>query len=324
MGSYDGGIQKSFRLLSLYERLHQGEQLVKQREADRFQVNPKTIQRDLEDIRVYLEEQGSARLCYDPKKRGYLLQGQGESWLKNAEILLMSKILLESRALQKEEMDTLLKKLMEQAAPEDRDHMEDVLLNEKHHYVPVAHQKPLIQTIWELSKAVQQKRLLEMEYQSLGRKKKTNLVKPVGLIFSEYYFYLLAYLTESTYDYPTVFRIDRILNYSLTDEPFRIPYLDRFEEGEFRKRVQFMFSGELIRVYLIYQGDGLEAILDRLPTARVIRKENGRFHIKAHVFGPGIKMWILSQGTNLEVIKPDPLREDIQKTLQEMLSQYKD
>ena len=34
----------------------------------------------------------------------------------------------------------------------------------------------------------------------------------------------------------------------MLDEHFRVPYRDRFEEGEFRKRVQFMYGGKLERI----------------------------------------------------------------------------
>lgn len=321
-----GTTKKTFRVLSLYERLHRGETLVKKKEATRFHVDPKTIQRDLEEIRSFLAEhqQDCSRLVYENKKKGYVLERHGRDWLKNSEILLLTKILLESRSLKKEEMDTLLKKLVEQAAPEDRNHIENVLLNEKHHYVPVKHEKNLIQTIWDLSKAVQEKRELDMTYKSVGKEPSKNIVKPVGLIFSEFYFYLLAYLTESEYDYPTVYRVDRILDYSLTGDRFQIPYLERFEEGEFRKRVQFMFAGRLIKVHFIYRGNSLEAVLDRLPTARVSETKEGETYIKADVFGPGIKMWILSQGTNIEVIKPQEFRNDIRGTLEKMTSQYQE
>ena len=35
--------------------------------------------------------------------------------------------------------------------------------------------------------------------------------------------------------YPTIYRIDRIKDYKVLNECFKIPYKDRFEEGEFRK-----------------------------------------------------------------------------------------
>ena len=47
----------------------------------------------------------------------------------------------------------------------------------------------------------------------------------------------------------------------------------------------------------------MEAVLDRLPTARVIKEENGRYFIRAETFGNGIEMWLRSQGDAVEVVR---------------------
>lgn len=78
-------------------------------------------------------------------------------------------------------------------------------------------------------------------------------------------------------------------------------YSERFEEGEFRKRVQFMFPGSLIKLQFKYTGKSVEAILDRLPTARVLSEKDGATIIEAEVYGKGILMWLLSQGSTIEM-----------------------
>lgn len=46
-------------------------------------------------------------------------------------------------------------------------------------------------------------------------------------------------------EFPTIFRIDRITHLKTTSRYFNFPYKDKFNDGEFRKRVQLMYSGEL-------------------------------------------------------------------------------
>ncbi len=87
------------------------------------------------------------------------------------------------------------------------------------------------------------------------------------------------------------------------DEHYRIPYKDRFEEGEYRKRIQFMQGGRLQRTEFWYKCINVEAVLDRLPTARILKKEDGRYLISAETFGKGIEMWLRSQGDQIEMIK---------------------
>lgn len=79
-------------------------------------------------------------------------------------------------------------------------------------------------------------------------------------------------------------------------EHFQIPYSQRFQEGEFRKRVQFMYGGRLQRVTFTYCGYDIDAILDRLPTAKILSEQDGTYQLEAEVYGKGIEMWLRSQG----------------------------
>ena len=38
----------------------------------------------------------------------------------------------------------------------------------------------------------------------------------------------------------------------------------RFQDGEFRKRIQFMQTGMLVKIKFYYNGPSLEAVLDRV------------------------------------------------------------
>lgn len=119
-------------------------------------------------------------------------------------------------------------------------------------------------------------------------------------MFSKYYFYLTAFIDENdsarqNFDvindsYPTIYRIDRINKLKVLSEKFNIPYSSRFEEGEFRKRIQFMLGGKHQKVRFEYKGRDIDAILDRLPTAVIEKEENGIFTVRAEVFGKGIEM----------------------------------
>jgi hypothetical protein len=124
-------------------------------------------------------------------------------------------------------------------------------------------------------------------------------------MFSEYYFYLTAFIDDEEVrkdfdvindSFPTIYRIDRIETLKVLDERFHIPYSNRFEEGEFRKRIQFMYGGKLQKVKFKYSGNDIDAILDRLPTAKILNEDNGVYTISAEVFGKGIDMWLRSQG----------------------------
>lgn len=304
--SLDYNSNKGFRLLNIYERLNKGEILDKTMLAESFGVTRKTIQRDIDDLRAYLSEtycfENEIAIKYDKVKNGYFLVRLEREWLTNEEVLALCKILLESRAFCKEELKLLIRKLTRQIVYSDQKNVENIISNEYCNYVPLKHNKMLINLIWELSQSIIKNKIISFIYMRQDGVKNDRLVKPVAIMFSEYYFYLIAYFADDSKEYPTTFRIDRISNLISTQEKFDIPYRKRFNDGEFRKRVQFMYSGELRIVVFKYKGPSLEAVLDRLPTAEVINEEAGVYTLKAEAYGDGIEMWLRSQGDKIEVV----------------------
>lgn len=304
MGDYKEN--KGFRLLDIHEKLNKGELLVKSDLCSIYKVSEKTIQRDIDDIRAYLQENhysiDESSIVYDKNKKGYRLLKYQRNWFSNEETMAVCKILLESRAFCKEELDSLIDKLLEQSYPENKKVIDNIIGNEKLNYVPLQHGQKLLPRIWELSEIITNKERIVIKYIRQDKKETIRDIKPVSIMFSEFYFYLIAYSTGSDIDIPIVYRIDRIQKIEKTNEKFTIPYANKFQEGEFRKRVQFMYAGELKRVKFEFSGPSLEAILDRLPTAEVVNKEGDKYIIIAESYGDGIDMWLRTQGKNVRVI----------------------
>lgn len=303
---------KSARLLEMYSRFTQGDVLNKAELARTFHVTGKSIQRDIEALRCFFAEHHlNQDVVYDGKQKGYRLINTVPKGLSNSEILAVCKILLESRSLRKDEMLPILDKLLDCAVPEENKRAVGALIaNEKLHYIPPHHGKKVLDGLWDLGQAIQKQQVLEIEYERMKAPKLVKRrVQPVGLMFSEYYFYLTAFLEDKTNfenpddNYPTIYRIDRIKSFKVLDEHFRVPYAGRFEEGEFRKRVQFMYGGRLLRIRFKYTGPSIEAVLDRLPTAEIVAQDSEGWSVQAEVFGPGVEMWLRSQGDNV-ILKP--------------------
>lgn len=312
---------KNNRILSIYTKLLNGQIVKKAELAHIYGVNPKSIQRDLEDIREFLDnqivEQGIPnQLVYDYKQKGYRLEQSDQLKLSNDEILAVCKILLDSRAFTKKEMMNILDKLVDSCVPKKNQKLvNDLILNEKFHYIEPQHKTVFMDKMWEIGQAIQHSQYIKIDYLRLKDKAIVKRkLKPVAIIFSEFYFYLTAFIddeeVQKDFDvlndsFPTIYRIDRIKNLKVLEEKFHIPYKDKFEEGEFRKRIQFMYGGKLQKIKFRYKGNSIEAVLDRLPTAQIINEENGVYTIAAEVFGKGIDMWLRSQGDFIEKDKED-------------------
>lgn len=231
---------KNSRTLSMYVRLCAGKRINKAEEANRFGVDERSIQRDIDDIRAFLEDQKaestaeSREIVYDRIHKGFVMTGTDGSAMSNSEILAVSKILLESRAFGKKEMEALLNKLVEGCVPlRNMKLVSDLIANEKYHYVELTHPIRNPDILWKLGEAVRGCNRLEIHYQKQDAVQENvkRVIEPVGIIFSEYYFYLNAFIVEKNaagryehkYSYPAIFRIDRIVKCREMGEKFKLP-----------------------------------------------------------------------------------------------------
>ena len=102
--------KKAIRILSLFDTLSRGNVVNKQQAAIDFSVSEKAIQRDINDLRAYLDDQSlngegcNISINYNRAKKGYEMI-RGSAWLTQEEVLAIAKILLESRAFSKSELD---------------------------------------------------------------------------------------------------------------------------------------------------------------------------------------------------------------------------
>ena len=312
------------RVLGLYTKLINGTVINKVAEAANYNVNERSIQRDIDDIRNYLDQQGMEdgimnSVDYDRQIKGYRLKQIYKLKFTNPEILAICKILLDSRAFTRKEMEGVLAKLIDSCVPEDNQKLvKEMISNEEFHYIQPRHGSIFIDKMWSISRAIHNHNYIEIKYQGIqGSSVKNRKLKPLAVMFSEYYFYMAAFIEDEKVrenfnvindSFPTIYRIDRIQSLKILDEKYHIPYSDRFEEGEFRKRIQFMYGGKLRKVKFKYSGYSVEAILDRLPTAMVLDEkphEDGKrtiYTISAEVFGDGIDMWLRSQGNQIQIM----------------------
>lgn len=305
------------RILEIYTKLMDGKTVNKQEIAARYNVHPRSIQRDIKDITDFLERDELNTgvfnsVIYDKNADGYRLQYENVYKLSPQQILAICKILLDSRAFVKEEMSEIIDKLIHSAVvKDDQPQVEKLIQNEEEHYVELQHKTRFLNKMWDIGQAIQNQNYIEIEYKRGDNEIKKRKLKPAAIMFSEFYFYLTAFIDDKNlcqnFDvandpFPTIYRIDRIQNLKILDEHFRVLYSSRFEEGEFRKRVQFMYGGKLQTVRFKYKGPSIEAILDRLPTAKIEKHEDGVYTVKAEVFGKGIERWIRGQGDAVEVV----------------------
>lgn len=232
------------RVLGIYTKLMNGCLVNKVEEAQNYGVNERSIQRDIDDIRNFLELDSENTgfvnsVIYDRIDRGYRLEQIYKMKLTNSEVLALCKILLDSRAFTKTEMTEMLDKLISCCVPKvNQKLVTDLISNEEFHYVEPRHKTQFIDATWDIGQAIRNCHYIEIDYFRMKDKAVVKRkVKPAAIMFSEYYFYLTAFIDDEEVrkdfdvindSFPTIYRIDRIKKLKLLDEKFHIPYSSRF------------------------------------------------------------------------------------------------
>ena len=319
--------EKNNRMLEIFFRALRGEKISLKKLAEEYNVSTKSISRDINSIQNFLAEHRelmqNAELTYSHKERAYILNS--DEFLKNKELFALVKIILGSRALNKEEILTLITKLKKFTTIQDRKTLENLIRKEIYHYHEVKSDcKSVIDNVWKIVQAIEDKHTISITYYKMNRDEVKHKIKPVSVLFSEYYFYLIAYKADDMSYKPIYFRIDRISSITEHREKFELEKKYDFDEGNLREKNQFMFPGDTVKIRFQFSGLSLQAILDRLPTAKVVEKNGNTSIIEAEVnHGRGIIMYLLSQGSWVKVLSPQSLADEIKEEIEKMQSLYR-
>ena len=315
------------RILGIFFRALHGESLSVKELAMEFGLSTKSISRDMNVIHEFLSENRelvhNMELMYSHSEKAYVMNSN--EFLKNSELFTLIKIIIGSRSLNKEDILTIISKIKRFTTVNDRKKLEKLIRKEIYHYHEVKSDcRSVIDNVWKIAQAIENSQVLTITYYKMNRQEVRRKIKPVSIMFSEYYFYMIAYKYDDLNFRPVYFRIDRISSIAENHEKFLLDREHSFDEGDLREKNQFMFPGENIRICFEFSGLSLQAILDRLPTARVVeKKENGVSVVEAEVNnGRGILMYLLSQGAWVKVISPDSLVEDLRTEIEKMQSLY--
>ena len=315
-----------YRVLEIFFRGLRGEDISVRELANEYDVSTKSITRSINELKNFLADHrdlvGNTELQYSHADRCYRLYM--EEFLTNKELFALVEVMIGARAFSKLELLTLIDKLKKFSTPEDRPMMNELIRKELYHYPEVKHDCDSVQhNLWKLTNCISERNEISVEYYRVDRKWVTHRIRPASVMFTDYYFYLIAFLADGNTEKPYYFRVDRIKQIIVHRKRFTDLDTPAFDEGLLRKRSLFMWPGKLRTIRFEFSGPSLQAILDKLPTARVIdRLPQEKYLIEAEVFGDGIKMWLLSQGHWVKVVSPDDFVDEMKREIETMNAYY--
>lgn len=317
---------KKNRLLEIFFRAMKGENISVKNLADEYGVSNKSISRDIGEIKNFLFDNrdlvGNTEIKYTSNAKSYYLEF--DNFLLSKELIAIIKMMIGCRAFSKMEILEIIGKLKSFTTFNDRKTLEKIIMKEMYHYNEVKHDcKSVIDNLWQLTRCIYDRIEITVSYYKITRDMVDRRIMPVAIMFSDYYFYLIAYHCDEDDWKPLYYRVDRIANIVEHRKHFEIPKEHDFDEGELRSKIQFMFPGEYRKIRFKYTGSSVQAILDKIPTAKVVNKCEGGTIIEAETFGTGVNMFLLSQGSMVKALAPESFVAEMQAEIEKMCSLYK-
>lgn len=316
---------KQSRMLELFFRGLRGEDLSVQKMAFEYGVSTKSISRDINDLKAFFANHrdlvGNSELEYSYQERVYRLRL--DEFLTSKELFSLVEVFLGARAYSRIELLTLIDKLKRLTTPNDRKKLDTLIQKELYHYHEVHHDCDSVQdNLWQLINCIDAHREITVYYHKASREYVERRIRPLSVLFTEYYFYLVAFIADADDNVPIYYRIDRISKIVEHRAHFSLPDNLMFDEGLFRAQNQFMFPGKLRVIRFEFTGPSVQAVLDRLPTAKVVSKEGACYTVEATVYGDGIKMYLLSQGSWVKVLSPSDFVNEMRDEAKKMYYAY--
>lgn len=314
------------RVMELFLRAMKGESLSVQQLAFEYNVSTRSITRDINSLKAFLAEHadilGYAELEYTSTNHCYSLKM--DHFLSNKELLAITKILIGSRALNNRDLLEIIRKLKMNTTASDRLKLENLIRKEIYQYDEIGSDcQSVIDNLWKLTNCIENKNTISISYYKMNRDLVKRKIKPVSILFSEYYFYLIGYMLETeTPNTPIYYRVDRIVDITVHREKYTLTKEQNVDEGLLRRKSQFMWPGPSRRIRFEFSGPSVQAILDRIPTAKVVEKQDGKSIIEAEVFGSGIKMFLLSQGAWVKVLEPEEFVQEMKEEVEKLSNYY--
>ena len=317
--------EKIMRILYLMYTFMRGNSISISTTAKELGVSEKSILRVLSTIKNFLCDSrslvGNTKIIYSHKMKMHHLDS--EDCLQNEELLIIIKVLLSSRLLSKDETEIIIRKLKRAMSSVNKTMMDNIIKRELQEYQEVARDNNgIMDYVGSLIRAIYEQKELTLAYRKMDKEEVVRRVQPLSMMVSEYYLYLICYRCDDEVRTPIYFRVDRILNMTVYNDHFRKDRHIAINEGLVRQKVQYMFSGKKRCIRFSYNGPSINAILDRIPTARIVETLSTETILEADIEGDGIKMVLLSQGSKVKVLAPQDFVDEMRDEIATMYESY--
>ena len=285
---------KTSRLLYFMSELEKGHKVNKTEYLKRFNIAERTFKDDLRELKENLKLlRDDMKIKYSRLAGTYEAEyNHGYGNLKYNQAVILSKILLESRALRVEEVREIIDTFVERAVDDrERQRIRNFTERELEEYKELSiyrdnKSKSILPHLSAIFDAIENQKPLSFKYTKYQGKDADYDVLPVSIMFNDHYFYCMAYKVEEKDGRLKIdtrslrnFRLDRFKTVHRSKHNTELILSSEeltqiLSDSDVRYHTFLMFSDtEKFRIRFRYVGQFWEVLEDDIPALKVIEKD---------------------------------------------------
>ena len=207
-------MDKVTRILLLFSNLLKGEEVNKAIFCFENECSPRSFDRDIEDIRLFLSESFSvSELCYDRSRNVYFITGAKRIYLEPMEYLFLERIIQDYSILREDEYKILISNLV--SITEKTSLLAKYTGQRREEYNSPQHGRALLKIHGDTAIAISEKKCIKIRYRKSKGEMVERVVIPCKIVFYDGYLYLVAFREEADYPYPAYYRLDRVYSFEM-------------------------------------------------------------------------------------------------------------
>ena len=314
-------MDKITRMLILYSSLINGDEINKTLFCFENDCSPRSFDRDIEDIRLFLSEVYSvSELKYNRINNTYYIKGSKKQELEVMEYLFIEKILQEVSILRNDEFSILLSHLFMNT----RDTSKVLtLLNKKYSlYIPPEHNKALLKMYGDLELAIRNQKYIKMFYQDDAGENRISDIIPYSIRYKMGHLYFIGCIEKE--NKIVNIKLEQIHSFEVVreqtiDERKKVDsYIETYAEQGVLEALN-----DLIEITLECTIEDYEMICNNFEKVKVLRQKDSFIEICFNANEDNFIHWYVSHwSSTITIIEPQNMKEKLIIQAKNILEKY--
>lgn len=312
-------MDKITRLLILYSSLIKGDEINKTMFCFENDCSPRSFDRDIEDIRLFLSEVYSvSELKYNRMNNTYYMEGSKKQELEVMEYLFIEKILQDVSVLRNDEFSVLKSHLLMNTRDTSK-----LLVSSKinSRYRTPAHNKAILKIYGDLELAIRNLKYIRMVYEDdIGEKNISNMA-PCCIRYQAGHLYFIGYTEE---DKTVNIKLEQVYSFEVLreqtiDERKKVDgYIKAYVE-----RGSWDFGGDSTEITVECGSDDYKRLCNNFSNVKVLHKLDNRVKIRFISSEEKFIYWYFEHWSeSVTIITPLQIKEKLITQAQKILRKY--